>query len=1199
MIDASLRSVIDKQLERTRGAQAVASDPATSAWVRANAGTGKTHVLTMRVLRLLLAGTRPERILCLTYTKAAAAEMSTRIFGTLGKWVTMPETTLERTLAEIVGRPPDERERELARTLFTRAIETPGGFKVQTIHAFCERLLQRFPLEAGVPADFNILDEAMAAALRREAIDHVLEEATRTPASALGQALLTTVTHAADQRFDDLLAAALTKRDWLEAATRIGLGQTDDELAGAAAIIRRALGVADGVSRKTIDEELAGVLPDADLVRGSELLARGRKTDIATADNLRAALRASTTETRIGALRAAFLTKDDEPRADRSFVTRDMQVEHPDLFERLAAARGEFARLFAVRRALDVAEATVALLRLACAVLQRYAMVKARRAALDFDDLIAKTAILLNPSRFGGASSAAEWVLYKLDGGLEHVLVDESQDTSPAQWRIIESLAQEFFAGAGAREGVRTLFAVGDEKQSIYSFQGAAPEQFAAKGVSFEEAARHANIAFEQVPLDVSFRSVAPILAAVDGVFADHAATPGLTSDPRPITHEANRIGQAGLVEIWPTEVPGDAAATDVWQPLQETSDPAPVARLANRIADTIDGWLTSGERLESEGRPIAPGDILILLRRRRPFAPAMLAALKARRIPVAGADRMRLMEQPAVADLVALGDFLTLPEDELALATVLKSPLFGFDDDDLLAIGYGRKGSLWPALIAARELVPRYRAAQETLKRWRAKADYAPPFEFLSSLLEHDAMRPRLLERLGAEAADAIDELLNLAIAYDESAPPSLSGFLAWLRAGEREIKRDMEHGRNEVRIMTVHGAKGLEAPIVLLADTCSPTTGNRSGLKLPPLSQARLPLGVAPPFVWPTKGAGTIEAVAGAQAEVSMREREEHNRLLYVAMTRARDRLYVTGFEGKNGRAPGCWYDLVRTALEPGMSERILPDGRRILTSHAPQTADVQPSTSAAKEALTATTRPDWASRAAPREPQLAIPLAPSRLAPYEVDEAGDPLATEGPSAVPKEPPAPRPAALVHENRFLRGTISHALLQHLPAFAPAERKKAAAAFVALRGAALPERVRREISEETLSILSDPAFAPLFGPESRAEVPIVATIPRPSGHGPALRIVGQIDRLALLEGEVLIIDYKTNRPPPRHAEDVAEAYLLQLAAYRLALAHIFPEREVKAAILWTGGPSIMPFSGDVLDRFAARLWDLPAAPAP
>ncbi|MBE0691141.1 MAG: UvrD-helicase domain-containing protein, partial [Anaerolineae bacterium] len=510
-------------------------------------------------------------------------------------------------------------------------------------------------------------------------------------------------------------------------------------------------------------------------------------------------------------------------------------------------------------------------------VQQRYIEAKARRAALDFDDLILRTAGLLTKADW------AEWVLYKLDRGLEHILVDEAQDTSPRQWSIISGLANEFFAGAGAHDRPRTLFAVGDEKQSIYSFQGAEPKLFASSGADFARRAADAELNWRTVPLILSFRSTEAVLASVDRVFADPVRTPGLMASAGPIQHHARRIGHAGLVEIWPTEVWQAPEAAEAWSPLSDEPAQSPVARLTNRIAETIDGWLKGGERLESENRPVRAGDILILVRKRQPFAAAMVAALKARGIPVAGSDRMQLTEQIAVEDMMALGEFLILPEDDLALAAVLKSPMFNLDDDDLLTFAPGRKGSLWSALLAAAKANPRLAPAATTLRRWRAEADFRPPYEFFASLLDNEGIRTRMLARLGPEAAEPLDEFLDLALDYDDRNPPSLQGFLVWLRRLRLEIKRDQEHGRDEVRVMTVHGAKGLEAPIVFLPDTCSSGSGRQAGSLLP-LPGVRRPVGFPDPYVWPVKGTSRHPAVQAAKNAIDAAEAEERDRLLYV---------------------------------------------------------------------------------------------------------------------------------------------------------------------------------------------------------------------------------------------------------------------------------------------------------------------------
>ena len=1175
---------IAAELERTGRAQAGAADPVASVWVSANAGTGKTHVLTMRVLRLMLAGTLPERILCLTYTKAAAAEMSKRVFGTLAKWVTSPEPDLASELVKLTGHTASPSELSRARTLFATAIETPGGLKVQTIHAFCERLLQRFPLEAGVPAGFTILDDETARVLRRESIDQVLTAASRHPEKPLGAALKFAVAYAADDRFDEVLAATLPFKAWLRDAKRMDDTGTDS-FETAEQLFRDAFGVRRHISADAIDQELCNCLSDEELHQLKSVLLGGTTSDKKAAAKIAGALAAKGVSARCEAVSSFFLTGDGKPRS--SLMTKKLVAENQGLDQILQRAQSRCLALANERAGVRAVTATIALHRLASAVHQAYAAAKGRRAALDFEDLIEHTSNLLAPD----AGNAAEWVLYKLDGGLDHLLVDESQDTSPAQWNVIEALAREFFSGDATRAEPRTLFAVGDEKQSIYSFQGAVPEKFAQMGQQFEHLASHARLTWRSVPLDVSFRTVDPILTAVDAVFADRTRTPGVNSAGG-VRHIAKRQGQAGLVEIWPTEVDADVQPEDVWSPLSEGGSTAPAQRLAARIAETIKGWLDSGEQLPSENRAVRAGDIIVLVRKRMPFAGPMVAELKKRGIAVAGADRLTLSEQIGVQDLLVLGDFLTLPEDDLALATLLKSPMFGLDDDDLLTLAPGRKGTLWKALLDNAEVNKHFQPAAATLKRWRKSADFTPPYEFFADLLDNQGMRKRLLERLGPDAADAIDEFLNLALTYDDGASPSLAGFVHWLRDDTRIVKRDMEQGRDEVRVMTVHGAKGLEAPIVFLPDTCTTASAGRSGGGPIPLSTVLRPEQTAEPFVWQVKGSSRLGPIASAKAVLDEKERFERDRLLYVAMTRARDRLYVAGFEGKRGRAPGCWYEQIVEGLGSLVSAVETAQGEVLRLSSA-QTADTEMPKVTFAETLQQEQLPEWATRKVPREPQLTMPLAPSRLAPYETDADGEPEPKPAPKDKLAEPPPLTPAALADQNRFLRGTLTHALLEHLPAFPAKSRSKIAQKFIAERGAGLSSRTQASIVSEALAILDDAVFAPLFGPGSVAEVPIVAEIPRPRGDGPALRLTGQIDRLIDNGHEILIVDYKTNRPPPRSLDQVADAYIYQLASYRIALAQIFENRPVRAAILWTDGPRIMEVPRDVLDSYAERLWTL------
>jgi ATP-dependent helicase/nuclease subunit A len=1134
--------------------QRKATDPTASAWVSANAGTGKTYVLVRRVLRILLAGSAPDRILCLTFTKAAASEMANRLFRQLAAWATADEVHLGRELTELLGRPPSQAETARTRTLFASAIETPGGLKVQTIHGFCERLLQRFPLEAGLSPGFIVLDEQQQTALLKASTEAVLNEAT-TAEGPLQTALHTVIAHAGEMTFDSLLKHAINERETIHELLQ-KVADFDDPFSEIEQRLRRLLKVSPDATTESIAASFANLLEDDAITHIVGALYTGTVSDHHKGDRLSEALLATRPADRIAALTSFLLTKENEPR--KRLATKGVGDEHPGLINQLTRAAEDAAGLTQQRLGVELAVASAALLRIADRVIAGYTKRKAEAAGLDYADLIAKTAGLLS------SSADTQWVLFKLDGGLDHILVDEAQDTSPLQWRIVTALAEEFFVSTGNGDRLRTVFAVGDEKQSIYGFQGAAPEEFDKTGRKFEGDAQQARTPYFRVALNTSFRSVAPVLEAVDRVFATPEAAAGLTASGDAVRHAAHRLGHAGRIEIWPTEMAEEVEPEEPWLPLAPAETTAPEARLAARIADTVAGWVAKGELLPSENRPITPGDVLILLRKRQPFAPVMIRALKERGLPVAGADRIKVTQQIGVEDLVTLGKFLLLPEDDLALATVLKSPLIGLDDDDLFKLGHGRRGTLWSTLQKLATDDARFTEAVEALKRWRSEADFFPPFEFYSRLLDKDGRRGRLLTRLGPEAGDAIDEFLNLAIRFDMDEPPSLQGFLDWLGRAEPEIKRDMDQGRNEVRVMTVHGAKGLEAPIVFLPDTCSVKGAGDSNL---------MTVVKGEPPVWALKGASSIGAIAGARIAKADADRHERNRLLYVAMTRARDRLYIGGFQRKT-RPEGCWYDLIGNALGTSCQKIRQPDGRDILRLDAPQTAAPKSMKAEHGPMLAPQPYPDWALTHAPKGTARMVPLVPSRIAPLETEEgSGMPH--------PKDP-APGPRIAGTGNRFLRGSLTHALLQHLPTVAERSRAAAAKRYLTARAAEFPAKVRTSIVDEVLLILDDPQFGAVFGAGSEAEVPIAAEIVLASG--PPLRIAGQIDRLLVSGDTVTVIDFKTNRPPPRDVAAIPEAYLLQLAAYRLALARIYPGKTIEAALLWTYEARLMAVPAAMLD---------------
>jgi ATP-dependent helicase/nuclease subunit A len=1104
-----------------------AADRAASVWVAASAGTGKTKVLTDRVLALLLGGASPRRILCLTFTKAAAAEMSIRLAHRLSHWSIAADGTLATAIAEITGTPPGAEMLDEARRLFARLLDTPGGMRIDTIHAFCQSVLRRFPLEAGVAPHFTVLDERSAAEALIEARNAILDRPD------LAAAIAEIARHAGDGGFDDLIKTLAGERARLEPLLADGVEPVK-------APLRDLLGV--GVN-ETAEGLVAAACRDFDdglvLAAARALIADGSKTDAARGDDMARWLEAvAARDARFDDYCDCFFTQKGEPL--KSIYTKGFAKAHPQEAAALDAEAGRVRDAVARRKAAALHAATAAVLEIAAALSQTYASHKERRALLDYDDLILKTRDLL--SRPG----VAPWVLFKLDGGLDHILIDEAQDTNPEQWQVIERLAAEFFVGEGARDADRTVFAVGDVKQSIFSFQRADPASFPRMRDHFAGQVAGAGKPWLPLDLEVSFRSVPAVLNAVDAVFARPEAADGVVPPGTRMHHRPHRAGMAGLVEIWPTLRPDDPVADSGWAPpAGRRGRQAPATRLARLLAARIKGWIDKGEMLPARGRSVAAGDILVLVRRRNAFLMELVRALKELGVPVAGADRMRLTEQLGVEDLIALGNFLLVPEDDLTLATVLKSPLFDWDDDRLFDLAWPRgERSLW-AELRRRSGEPAFASAAGELSALLARADFHPPYELYAELLGARGGRRAMLRRLGPDAADPIDEFLAAALAFERIHGASLQGFLAWIAAGDAEVKRDLDQrGRDEVRIMTVHGAKGLQAPIVILPDT------RQTPSRLPSLlwTPEGLPL-------WCGRD-GAAPAYDAAKGVAAARRDAEYRRLLYVALTRAEDRLYVCGWETRRAPRDGNWYELVHDGIavlaEAEPVEIDLAGGERGmgLRLGSPQTAEPRREASARSEVPPETEEPSWLKTPPAPEPTPPRPLAPSR-------------------PVLPDPAVRSPLSVDGTDRFLRGRLVHRLLQTLPELAEEAREEAARRYLGLAVHGLDEAGRPAILAETMGVLAHPDFAPLFGPDSRAEVPVVAVI---GGRA----ISGQIDRLLVRPDRVLILDYKTVRPAPRDPDSVPRAYLQQLAAYVAAMAAIYPGRPVEAAILWTDGPALM-----------------------
>jgi len=1138
-------------------AQVLAADPGQSVWVSANAGTGKTRVLIDRITRLLLAGTRPERILCLTFTKAAAAEMANRLHDRLGDWAASETNVLDDKLRALLGRQATNDERARAGRLFAETMDAPDGLKIRTIHAFCESLLGRFPLEANVVPNFQVIDERHAAELRVETRDALLRRSLRRDSAVLARAMV----HLAGLVDENGFADAMAEMD--AARGRLGaLIARHGSLDAVIAAGRRAVGLRQEETER--DVIAAAVCDDAfnatALKAACGTLAEGSPKDQERASLLTTWLTVDPSVRAtmlINQYLPVFLTQKRAPRAAKGLITKKQAEADPSALDALLVEQTRIYGVSETLKTVAIADNTAAVLTIGHALLESYERLKSIRGLLDYDDLITKAAALL--SNKGGVS----WVHYKLDGGIDHILVDEAQDTSPAQWRVIAQLAGDFFAGSSRMYPVagapsRTVFAVGDEKQSIYSFQGADPARFGIMGEQFAELVTAAKQNWRPVEMAQSWRSTPTILNAVDHVFKTPDAADGLTWTDHAIHHLTARQGQAGRVELWPMLRATEAHEPDPWDaPLDQISGDDPRIRLADTIADTVWDWMDRGEALESQGRPVVAGDIMILVRTRGAFADEMVRALKDRGVPVAGSDRMILTKHLAVMDLIALGRFALLPDDDLNTATVLKGPFIGLSEDQLFDLAHERTGTLWRELTRWSDTDLVYGPALEKLRHVLAIADYMPPFEFFNAELSGGGRRA-MLARMGPEAADPVDEFMALALDFERDHVPSLEGFLHWIETGQTEVKRDLEQAGSAVRVMTVHGAKGLQAPIVFLTDNGRlPARQLQDRLRWTTTDEGE------DVILWPAFQDNEV-AITEAAAEKHRLEMErEYRRLLYVGMTRAEDRLYMTGWCGKRDPDEMCWHALVEAGLRraPGMTEFDMPDGRGLRLDN-PQTVPPSEGEAVLPLSVGVTDLPTWAHRHAPEEPTPPRPLRPSR--------------TEG------EPTVASPLS-DDSDRFKRGRILHALLQTLPDLPPDSRPTAIAAYLAESAHDLSAAQQSEIGGEVLAILNHPDFAHLFGPGSRAEVPIVGDV----GTFEPCVISGQIDRLLVTDTTVTIVDFKTNRPPPKEETGVAEVYLRQMAAYRAALRQIYPDHEILTVLLWTDGLQLMRLSDAMLDPHA------------
>ena len=1104
--------------------QMSASNPRQSVWVEASAGTGKTKVLSDRVLRLLLSKVSPQKILCLTYTKAAAVEMNERIAKRLSLWAVIEEEELEKELKNLLGNDFIETKKDeilnFARTLFAQLLDAPGGMKIQTIHSFCQDILKRFPLEAGISPYFDVLDDRNAKEILQEIKLDLLKSTFFCDDSQLKDAVKHLTQTVSEFKFPEIMNMITQNR------TKIGdlIEKYNGNLSKIFEKLEECLNVKRTETEDDIKIEALSNINKTELKNVISALLKGGKTDVKNAQCLCLIGEGEINSETYNEYRSIFLTAEKQIRS--RLATKDAIKEYPEILDFMTNEAQKILDTENKLASLSILKSTSSVLYIAKNIIDKYNQYKKIYSTLDYEDLIIITKNLLENK------DVTDWVLFKLDGGIEHILIDEAQDTSPNQWAIIRAITQEFFAGVGQYDNEinRSVFVVGDRKQSIYSFQGADPNEFDKMYNYFKQKSEQ----FLKVHLDVSFRSTKAIMDCVNILFENEVAKKGVVAQGEHINHLPFRLGDGGKVEIFPLVKINKEDKNEEYNwriPVGRIKKQSVSDMLAKQIALNIKNMVENKDILESQNRPVRYGDFMFLVQQRKSFVEEFVRACKEIGVNVAGVDKLKLLEQIAVLDLISLGKFLLLPSDDLSLAEVLKSPIFGLNDDDLFELCYNRKGTLFERILKNEK----YGSVAIKLKEWLNLVGYVRPFELYSQVLINGKARQNYISRMGCEVEDILDEFLNLTIIFEQKHNPTLESFINWIVKDEVVIQKEMEQGDSDtVKIMTVHGSKGLQAPIVILADTTKiKNKSNKSEL----LWQDDI-------VFFPQSAScydNNCKAIKNKNLEADF---DEYRRLLYVALTRAEDRLYIAGFTKDDDAKEESWYKLLQNNIKSNISQS---DDDKKIVYQIPQENEFKKT---AKIETIEKEKCDYSYlfEKAPIENPLAKPYTPSKGNEDEVEIVSSPLDENG-------------------NFYKRGTIIHKLLQFIPSIDEENRESAMYQFLEKNLYEYSKLEHEKIVIEIMNLCKE--HCDLFSQNSKSEVPII-------GEVDGKFISAKIDRLVVKEDKVLIVDFKTNRPAAKILTDVPDIYLKQMATYKTLLKNIYPDKNVETYLLWTNTCNMM-----------------------
>ena len=1096
----------------------------SSVWVSASAGTGKTYVLTKRILGLLLQDNtlKPHEILAVTFTRAAAREMEERLRLELSVWATCTEDELRVSLEKMLGETPSKMHIQRARTLFAEFLD--NAVESNTIHGFCQKILAQFPLEADISPAFNLIEGQEQSELLRKAKSSVFMhalEGTLKPAWVFDYYAYTYGEKKLSEALDSFVNESTRYQKYLKSYG--GIEGVKKELLN-------TLNVEEELTGDTFDAyckklcAVPNVYMDI-LQKGAESLLQGGKVAQGLGVLLKEYLNDETAPWE--KLKNIFITPSSGKVRSQGFPDAKARKFGGDtLWDMMHKFADHIVDIEEKLKAANAYLITVSYLELGSQILQSYEKLKYKSGVLDFDDLISKTADLLKNTE------KSEWVRFKMDQKIRHVLLDEAQDTDNDQWIILKAIIDEFYAGVGQHEG-RTFFAVGDMKQSIYRFRGAQPHVFGSMKKYLHQHQEQSDIPVAVEELMVSFRSTEPVLNFVDSVFAQTNRHHAVDDMAKEILHNAVKVGSSGVVHISPLlEAENEDVEPEPWSlPTRQNKQNSLQTEIAEKTAKQILDLLNSKDVLESTGTYIEPGDIMILLRSRSSMS-SLIAALDRYYIPHGGADQVTLQSETVVQDLLALLKFVSNQDDDLSLAHVLRSPLVGLNDAqfDALFVEKNKFQNLWQCV----DKTCSYGAVLQSVTRAFYKHDLQGFLTWVIQQLNIRGVYYSLMSMRDEKSPvvavdDALDTLLNMAMDVTKKGEGVLK-LIHMLDTQTLNLKRETDAG-NKVRLMTAHGSKGLESPIVIMPDTTGQfykNMSNDTGLwhvnedGSDSLFLHRISIKSAPAFQ---------ETLIEEEKERIFRD---EMRLLYVALTRSKERLYISGVKKHGYNSENCWYGHILEAVHSTDCFTQISQGEylfKVDNNLKAQTKEkpLEP----VEEKL-----PAWVESLAPNERGLTLVHASDSLKRKEQLE----LLSE------KQ----------REKLFKRGQLVHKLLEFLPDLQKGEWHKKGMNFLKQVAPEYCDLEKENLVQSAVAVLE--TYPEFFGENSKAEIPLAANL---NGY----RLEGVVDRLVVAEKEVIAVDYKTNAQIP---EIIPADYQKQMQFYKKALQEIFPEKEIKAALVWT-----------------------------